>query len=1033
VVSWFGSDLRCAHCRLRPKVEQAVHDGVPMPWQVSGLARAQAAQIPLRQGRSVYGGTPADASVLEAIEALKEAGQAVMFYPFILMDQGPDNLLPDPYSDQTGQAAYPWRGRITLSKAPNQPGSPDRGPGAAEEIAAFFGQAQAADFTVSRDAVSYSGPADDWGYNRFILHYAALCARAGGVAAFCIGSEMRGLSAVRDQSDSFLDVTHLQDLAQQVRRLLGPEVKLGYAADWSEYFGYRPAEADGDMIFHLDPLWSSSDIDFIGIDNYMPLSDWRDGIAHKDAAWGSLYDLAYLTSNIAGGEGYDWYYPTSEARNVQSRKPIEDTAHDEAWIWRYKDLKSWWSQKHYNRINGLRSPEPTQWQPKSKPIWFTELGVAAVDKATNQPNVFFDPKSSESALPYFSVGQRDDYIQMQYLRALHLYWAKPEHNPESDVYSGRMLDRSRMFVWTWDARPFPYFPAAEDLWADGENYARGHWITGRVSGVSLAAVVAEICERSGLFDYDVSDLHGYVRGYKTNGEESARGLLQPLALHFGFDAVERQGVVRFLQRGAGVERPLDLESLVDSKALEAPIEWRRDGATERVGRLQQSFVLAQGVYDVVSEEVQLASDSELSVSQTETGLVLTRAEARQAMRRWLVEARLAKDTIRFALPPSQRQVSAGDRVRIEVGGRSDSYRIDRVELGSFQTLTGVRSDAKLYQPQPYQADRLRLDRFVPPLPVFATFLDLPSLSGDEQPQAPYVAASAEPWPGRVAVYASYSLDDYALAQVITRQSYIGRLCSPLPAGPLGLIDRGTQLLVEMPSLPLSSIKLEAFLAGQNKMAIGDGSAGNWEIVQFQFAALRQRGVYQLSGLLRGLHGSDAIMPDEWPSGSLLVTLDQAPPQLSVSPIKRGIERHFRIGPAAKPFDDPIFQSSSQVFLNNVLRPYRPCHIEIRIKPAVIEFTWLRRGRVDADLWQEGEIPLAEAAERYRVRILAQSVVLREAYPERPVWTYEKAWYVSDLKTNNMNGLRFEVAQLSDRFGPGPSAYITISENLEVSG
>ncbi|MEK9911779.1 MAG: glycoside hydrolase/phage tail family protein, partial [Candidatus Puniceispirillum sp.] len=756
------------------------------------------------------------------------------------------------------------------------------------------------DFSVSQDAVGQNGPADEWGYNRIILHYAALCARAGGVSAFCIGSEMRGLSVVRDQSDGFVAVAHLQDLAQQVRQLLGPEVKLGYAADWSEYFGYRPAEADGDMIFHLDPLWSSSDIDFIGIDNYMPLSDWRDGIAHKDAAWGSLYDLAYLTSNIAGGEGYDWYYPSSEARNVQARKPIEDTAYDQAWIWRYKDLKNWWSQKHYNRINGLRSTEPTQWQPKSKPIWFTELGVAAVDKATNQPNVFFDPKSSESALPYFSVGQRDEYIQMQYLRAMHLYWVKPEHNPESDVYAGRMLDCSRMFVWTWDARPFPYFPAAEDLWADGENYARGHWITGRVSGVSLAAGVAEICERSGLFDYDVSDLHGYVRGYKTNGEESARGLLQPLALHFGFDAVEQQGVVRFLQRGAGVERPLDLASLVDSKELEAPIEWRRDGVTERVGRLQQSFALAEGVYDVVSEEVQLASDSDLSVSQIETGLVLTRAEARQAMQRWLVEARLAKDTIRFALPPSQRQIGAGDRVRVKAAGRSDSYRIDRVELGSFQTLTAVRSDAKLYQPQPYQADRLRLDRFVPPLPVFATFLDLPSLSGDEQPQAPYVAVSAQPWPGRVAVYASDSLDDYALAQVITRQSYIGRLCSPLPAGPLGLIDMGTQLLVEMPNLQLSSIKLQAFLAGRNKMAIGDGSAGNWEIVQFQFAALRERGVYQLSGLLRGLHGSDGFMPAEWPSGSLLVTLDPAPPQISALPIKRGIERHFRIGPAAKP-------------------------------------------------------------------------------------------------------------------------------------
>ena len=50
----------------------------------------------------------------------------------------------------------------------------------------------------------------------------------------------------------------------------------------------------------------------------------------------------------------------------------------------------------------------------------------------------------------------------------------------------------------------------------------------------------------------------------------------------------------------------------------------------------------------------------------------------------------------------------------------------------------------------------------------------------------------------------------------------------------------------------------------------------------------------------------------------------------------------------------------------------------------IEFAWLRRGRVDADLWQEGDIPLSEAVERYRVRILAQGEVLREAYPEQPV-------------------------------------------------
>lgn len=39
VVSWFGDDLRCGHCRLEPAVEQAQADGKQMPWRVSGVTR----------------------------------------------------------------------------------------------------------------------------------------------------------------------------------------------------------------------------------------------------------------------------------------------------------------------------------------------------------------------------------------------------------------------------------------------------------------------------------------------------------------------------------------------------------------------------------------------------------------------------------------------------------------------------------------------------------------------------------------------------------------------------------------------------------------------------------------------------------------------------------------------------------------------------------------------------------------------------------------------------------------------------------
>ncbi len=97
----------------------------------------------------------------------------------------------------------------------------------------------------------------------------------------------------------------------------------------------------------------------MGIDNYMPLSDWRDGTTHADAGAGSIYDLDYLTGNVAGGEGFDWYYHSDEARAAQIRTPISDFW-GEDWVWRYKDIAGWWSNAHRNRVSGRgrRSPRP---------------------------------------------------------------------------------------------------------------------------------------------------------------------------------------------------------------------------------------------------------------------------------------------------------------------------------------------------------------------------------------------------------------------------------------------------------------------------------------------------------------------------------------------------------------------------------------------------------------------------------------------------------------------------------------------------
>ncbi|WP_425071034.1 baseplate multidomain protein megatron [Sagittula sp. S175] len=1013
IVSWFGNDLRCGSCEIKPKVEQTAHEA-RMPWTVCGLLRPQAEVVPLEAGRPVYGGTPTDQSVIQAIQRMTAQGLKVMYYPFILMDQTAGNGLTDPWTGAAGQPALPWRGRITLSVAPGLSGTPDQTAAADAEVAAFFGTAQASHFIVGNGTTGYTGPAE-WRYNRFVLHQAALCAAAGGVESFCIGSELRGLTQIRGTS-GFPVVQALKALAAECRAILGPQTKIGYAADWSEYFGYHPQDGSGDLYFHLDPLWSDANIDFVGIDNYMPLSDWRDDEDHADSVWGHIGNLDYLRANIEGGEGYDWYYEGQEARDAQVRLPITDGEHDEPWVWRYKDIRNWWLNRHHERIGGTRQELPTDWEPQSKPIWFTELGCAAVDKGTNQPNKFLDPKSSESSLPYYSNGLRDEAIQRQYLRAMLGYWSEAEHNPVSEVYAGPMLDMSRAFVWAWDARPYPWFPGNAALWSDGANYRAGHWLNGRVSGRTLASVVTEVCRRVGLTRIDTSGLHGFVRGYVVPDVADARRALQPLMLAYGFDAIERDGTLVFRMRTGANPTDLSLAQFAVSDELEGDIEEVRAGEAEMAGRVRVGFVLADSDHQAVTEEAVLPDDATHAVSDTDIALTLTRSEGRQTAERWLAEARVARDTMRFALPPSHLALGAGDIVRLPSKSGPVLARIDKVEVMEYQLIDAVRIEPDIYLPSTFDEDAARLRPFVPATPVTPLFMDLPLMSGAEVEHAPHLAVTALPWPGSVAVYDAPEDADYTINRLIAARSVIGITETPLLRARPGMIDPGAPLQVRLATGTLSSITDGAFLSGGNLMAIGDGGPGNWELFQFRDAALFGENQWLLSHRLRGQSGSDGIMPDAWPVGSYVVLMNGAPSQIGLASGLRRVARHYRIGPAKRPYDDPTFTHSVEAFDGNGLRPYRPAHLTATDTGADLSLTWVRRTRIDGDTWETYEVPLGEDSEAYLVRVIQGGTIVREAQTMTPQWTYSALARAQDALTGDY---QIAVAQISARYGPGP--------------
>ncbi len=1033
VVSWFGNDLRAGQCTICPKVEMAEKNTSPA-WSVNGIGRSAAQVVSYQDGKPVYGGTPTDFSVVQAIREMKARGLRVTFYPFVMMDIPQGNTLPDPWSDNAasiGQPVLPWRGRITCSPAAGFAGTVDKTGTAAAQVSALFGNALPSDFVINGDSVSWIG-GNDWGFRRMILHYAHLCAAAGGVDAFLIGSEMRGLTQIRSGASTYPAVQQFRDLAAAVRAILGPGTKISYAADWSEYFGHHPGDGSGDVFFHLDPLWADTNVDFVGIDNYMPLSDWRDGWDHADALlWPSIYDRAYLQGNIAGGEGFDWFYASEGDRVTQTRTPITDGA-GKPWVFRYKDIHGWWSNQHRNRPGGTEAGSPTAWVPQSKPIRFTELGCPAVDRGPNQPNVFHDPKSSESFFPYFSRGWRDDAIQRAYLEATYLYWRDPAHNPVSTGYAGRMVDLAECAAWTWDARPYPFFPELGDLWADGENWRLGHWLTGRLGAVSLAALVRHLCLRAGLPEawIDVSGLTGAVDGYVISALESPRTSITMLARHFGFDATQSGGVIRFTMRGRAPVATIAPDQMVTAGRGDV-MELTRGQETELPQALKWQVARADEDYDGITVESRRITVDAARVSSDSFPMAVPPEEADRRCRRALMEAWVGRETGSFSLPPSRLALDPGDVILLDHDGRLAEMRILSLADAEARGVEAIRQDRAAYDLPPGSPRAASLARPVVFGAPLIEIMDLPQLREDHTPHHPLVAAHARPWPGQMAVYRSPDQDGFDLLTTFSGRARMGSLVADLYSGPTSRFDFGNSVYVDLLTGTLESVTDLRLFGGENTLAVQQPS-GAWEVLQFGTAELLAPGRYRLSRLLRGQRGTDADMAPMVPTGARVVVLDTMLADLPVAEADIGLPWNWRTGPSSRPVSDASY--TAQTFTPRAvgLRPFSAVHVEQPWRrarsPGDLTIRWVRRDRsLAADNWNAAEVPMSEASEAWRVEIMDGAVVKRSLTVATASAVYTAAQQTADWGAALGPGtaLDIRIAQIGQAYGAGAAPITTL--------
>lgn len=655
-----------------------------------------------------------------------------------------------------------------------------------------------------------SGPPEDISdffenqYSKFIEHYASI-AKQTKVEGFIIGSEFAQLTRVKDVEGDYPSVAELVKVAKQVKLQLGKEVNVTYAADWSEYHSY-------DGWYNMDELWSSEFIDVVGIDAYFPLTDGPEppfGYSAKDVAGG-----------WSSGVGYDYFYDYSKS------DPEKIKYNDSEYAW--KNIEKWWSEVHVNP-----GGSKTKWQPKMKKIWFTEYGFPSMNGCTNEPNVFVDKGSIESKYPRYSNGEVSFLSQKTAIEGTLKKWQSSE-----------MVEK--MFLWAWDARPFPYFPNLCDMWADCHNWQTGHWIQGKISQLNVSDVLSDLLQKVGLKgdQFDTSDVKGLLSGYVINDQQPVRSIIKMLRRCYFFDVVEQNSKLKFIQKGRGVTTEIPIGEMVTNNVAKLVNISQLDlNSKVNVVYFNRNFG-----YPIDVKYAELPRQG--NAATVPIPLIMEEGEAQNIAEVLLYSSWQERNLYNFKLPIKYAWLLPSDVIAISDGEKRHTMRIIKTKFESMSIqVMGVGYDPSIYKLS-FPSTRSLMLKEYPPSRVsksIVEMIDLPHIKGNI---ASFTLISEEEgWKGAT-LFISYDDKNYKPIASANIQSTYGYV--------IEFTDEGITVVLRFGKIDVMSPTVLA-LVGK-------------EIIKFQDAKLIDKNKYKLSNLIRGQEGTKKY---EHTSGEKFILLDDS--------------------------------------------------------------------------------------------------------------------------------------------------------------
>jgi hypothetical protein len=543
---------------------------------------------------------------------------------------------------------------------------------------------------------------------------------------------------------------------------------------------------------------------------------------------------------------------------------------------------------------------------------------------------------------------------------------------------------------------------------------------------NLSAIVADLCNRAGLSSsqIDTGGITGEVMGYAIANQSSVRSYLEPLRTAYGFDLVERNGKLYFIDKRRDFVKTILYEDLV-SEGGSNPISVSRAEERNMPQKVITIYPDQDSRYQQASQQAQrftVASRQSMSMA---IPIVMTADKARQIAEIVMYEQWMGRTSFEFSTSYTYEMLEPGDLVYVQSKDRTWPVRLLNKSSGQNGVIrwTAIATDPEVLTSDAVGGAGLPLTEKYAIYQTTAThLLDIPMLIDSDNNAGYYVAMGPTfedlgTWVG-ANLYRSTNNIDYTSILSVALAAGIGFTQTALADGPTHLWDEAATVDIIMRNYDLESITADRVLNGENGILLGS------EVLQYREAEMLAVDTYRLSGLLRGRRGT------EWATGTHVageraILLAPGLLQRHVPDIDQiGLERYYK---GVSVYHDPndvlgfVFTPTAAG-----LKPYSPCHAKgTRDSSGNLALAWVRRTRVGGGWNDNTDVPLSEATETYEVDIYNGLNIVRTITGlSTAACSYTAAQQIADFGAAQ-SAVTLRIYQLSATVGRGYPLEVTL--------